>query len=249
MDYKDRWHIIDELGEGGQGKVYRVLDKSKFKVEQDIFPEVVKSIRNLTKISDDQKNRKAFFESLRETVAEFIRIENPVNQAALKLLHKPEDARDAERAEERIKREIEAMSKASHPNLLKILDYDKGSYKWFVSEYHPKGSLKKEQNKKLFTGDFVGSLRAFRLLVEGVSQLHIHKGRWVHRDIKPENVFLDSNNKLVLGDFGLIFFADEQHTRISETFENVGSRDWMPAWAMGMRIEYIKTTFDVFCLG
>jgi len=40
-----------------------------------------------------------------------------------------------------------------------------------------------------------------------------------------------------------------QYTRISGTFENVGSRDWMPAWAMGMRIEDIKPSFDVFSLG
>lgn len=136
------------------------------------------------------------------------------------------------------------MSKVSHPNLLKILDYDPDS-KWFVSEFHPKGRL--IDYKDMFTGNFVISMRAFRPLVEGVSQLH--KDDLVHRDIKPENVFIDSKDNLVLGDFGLVFFSDEQHTRVSGTFENVGSRDWMPAWAMGMRIEDIKPTFDVFCLG
>ena len=55
--------------------------------------------------------------------------------------------------------------------------------------------------------------------------------------------------KLILGDFGLVFFSDELHTRISGTFENVGSRDWMPGWAFGMRVEEIKPTFDVFSLG
>jgi hypothetical protein len=58
-----------------------------------------------------------------------------------------------------------------------------------------------------------------------------------------------TNGELVLGDFGLIFFEDAQYTRVSETYENVGSRDWMPGWAMGMRIEDVKPTFDVFSLG
>jgi serine/threonine protein kinase len=71
----------------------------------------------------------------------------------------------------------------------------------------------------------------------------------VHRDIKPQNVFLDANDNLVLGDFGLVYFSDAHHTRVSGTLENVGSRDWMPGWAMGMRIDEIKPSFDIFCLG
>ena len=229
MDYKDRWHIIDELGEGGQGKVYVVYDKDLFDIEDEIPSAIEKSIRGFTGIQPAGMI-KQHFGSLRKALVDLVRMEDPINQSALKELHDHEDAK----ALARIKEEIESMSKASHPNLLKILDHDPDS-KWFVSQFHPKGTLAK--NKDLFTGDFVGSLRAFRHLVEGVSQLH--KAGQVHRDIKPENVFLDSNNNLILGDFGLIFFTDAQHTRISGTFENVGSRDWMPAWAIGMRIEDI----------
>jgi len=169
---------------------------------------------------------------------------DPVNHGALKILHEPEDARNAELAEGRIKREMQAMSEMKHPNLLKIIDADPGG-KWFVSQYHQKGTL--DKNRHLFVGNLPKALRAFRPLVEGVSELH--KKKIVHRDIKPQNVFVDSADSLVLGDFGLVFYTDERHTRISNTFENVGSRDWMPAWAMGMRIEDIAPSFDVYCLG
>ena len=241
MKYKKRWYIISELGEGGQGKVSCVLDLSKF--DTDIFKSIGKTIEEFT-ASIYSKKLTTRFKDFHKSVVEVIRMENSINHGALKVLHKPEDATDPERAKDRIKKEIEAMSKLSHPNLLKILDHD-SDLEWFVSQFHPKGTL--IDNKDLFTGNFVGSLRAFRPLVEGVSQLH--KDGWVHRDIKPANVFLDSNNNLVLGDFGLIFFIDVQHTRISGTFDNVGSRDWMPGWAMAMRIEDIKPTFDVFGLG
>jgi serine/threonine protein kinase len=244
MDYEDRWHIIDELGEGGQGKVYRVYEASKFTVEHEVFPKIVELILYLSSIQDNKKVE-LFFKFFREAVVQLIRMEDPMNHGALKVLHKLEDARDADQAEARIKKEIEAMFKVSHANLLKILDYDRDSFKWFVSEYHSKGTLLK--NKGRVIGDFIGALRSFRPLVEGASELH--KNDIVHRDIKPENVFIDSKDNLVLGDFGLVFFSDEQHTRVSGTFENVGSRDWMPAWAMGMRIEDIKPSFDVFCLG
>ena len=36
---------------------------------------------------------------------------------------------------------------------------------------------------------------------------------------------------------------------MTETFENVGSRDWMPGWAMGMRLTDVQPNFDVFSLG
>ena len=42
---------------------------------------------------------------------------------------------------------------------------------------------------------------------------------------------------------------DDQHNRFSETYENGGSRDWMPTWAMGIRLEEVKPSFDVFTLG
>lgn len=177
-------------------------------------------------------------------LVELIRMDDPANYSALKVLHQPKDARDSERAEVRIKNEIRAMQDISHPNLLEIIDSDTDG-KWFVSKLHRKGTL--IENKRLFTGNFAKSLRAFRPLVEGVSQLH-QKGS-VHRDIKPQNVFLDSDDNLVLGDFGLVFFTDDEHTRISGTWENVGSRDWMPGWALGMKIEDIRPTFDVFSLG
>jgi serine/threonine protein kinase len=136
------------------------------------------------------------------------------------------------------------MAELEHPNLLKIIDADPDS-KWFVSQFHPKGTL--NNNKERFVGNFEAALKAFRPLVEGVSE--IHKKSLVHRDIKPQNVFIDSNERLVLGDFGLVFFTDQEHTRYSPTFENVGSRDWMPGWAYTMRIDEVRPTFDMFCLG
>jgi serine/threonine protein kinase len=102
------------------------------------------------------------------------------------------------------------MSDILHPNLLKILDADPDA-KWFVSQFHPNGTLVENQHQ--FVGNFSKALRAFRPLVEGVSELHKH-GR-VHRDIKPQNVFFDAADNLILGDFGLVFFTDADHTRLS----------------------------------
>lgn len=235
MDYSTRWEIIGELGEGGQGKVSRVVDRSRFNSEKALG-QIRASLLSLASVTE-QVTLNRHFESFRNTVVELVRREDPSHHGALKVLHEPQDARDADRTEERIKREIKAMQETSHPNLLKILDADPDG-KWFVSQYHPKGTLAK--NLEQFKGDFPKALQAFRQLVTGVAELH--KKNVVHRDIKPQNVFIDAEDHLVLGDFGLVFFTDDQRTRISDTLENVGSWQWMPGWAFQMRVNDLRPT-------
>lgn len=242
MEYENRWEIIEGIGEGGQGKVYRVLDKEK--LDTDPSNAAHTAVRALNERVHDSEYITTNTELFRQAVLGFIRQEDPANHGALKVLHKLE-ARDAELAEERIKNEIKAMQNITHSNLLKILDYDKDDWRWFVSEFHQNGTLHDYYDN--FTGNFAESIKAFRPFVEGVSELH--KNRYVHRDIKPLNVFISTDGNLILGDFGIIFFDKDDKTRISKTFDNVGSRDWMPVWAYSMRIEDVSPAFDVFSLG
>ncbi len=245
MDYSNQWQIIEELGQGGQGKVSRVLDTSKFRITQEIKPGIENSIKNYSNnIQRTEEKKKAFFEQFQKAVIGIVRMNDFSYHGALKVLHQPTEARNAYRANDRIKLEIKAMSDILHPNLLRILDADSDST-WFVSQYHPNGTLVENQHR--FVGNFAKALRAFRPLVEGVSELH--KKDRVHRDIKPQNIFFDAADNLILGDFGLIFFTDTHHTRLSDTLENVGSTDWMPPWATRMRVEDVKLSFDVFSLG
>lgn len=242
LKFLDRWQTIGEpLGEGGQGKVYRVIPYS---MGEGVDRHIMEALAVIGNRHENNDLRDVHYQLFEKNLPLLLKRTDPSNHKALKVLHKPKDARDSELAEERIKREITAMSEASHPNLLKIVDHDLDS-KWYASDYLQKGSLSNHLN--IFAGDFPKTLKAFRPLVEGVAELHGQRN--VHRDIKPQNIFLDADNNLILGDFGLVFFQDEQRTRISETLENVGSRDWMPGWAFGMRLEDIKPTFDVFSLG
>jgi len=242
MDYQQKWIIIADHDGGGQGKVYRVCKKNEYlEVQGGVRNALERFSRSVTygaqQNSEDHKE-------LRKWLPKMLQMEDPANQFALKVLHKTQDARNPKLAKERIKREIDVMSRNLHPNLIELVDSDSDS-EWFVSKFYPGGTLAKKPDE--FKGDFLSVLKAARPIIEGVAILH--KEGYVHRDIKPANIFVGAKDELVLGDFGLIFFEDVQHTRVSETYENVGSRDWMPGWAMGMRIEDVKPTFDVFSLG
>ena len=238
MQYEKRWEKIETIGEGGQGKVIRVLDKCKILNVSAISSAIGVALKSGQKPNQDVE------EQIRKGIVEVVHAEDPMNHGALKILHSPNEARNFKDAEERLKRELEAMKQADHPNLLKIEDHNPDE-KWFVSKYYPNGTLKDRSG--WFTGQVERTLTAIRPIVEGVATLHGKE--LVHRDIKPENIFIDENEQLVLGDFGLVFFMDGDRTRLSDTYENVGSTDWMPPWATRMRIEEIRPSFDVFSLG
>jgi len=116
--------------------------------------------------------------------------------------------------------------------------------RWIVTEYYPTGTL--EAHPLRYRGNAHSALVAFRSLVSTVANLH--KDGIVHRDIKPANVFIDSDDQLVLGDFGIVFTPSNQD-RATLTNERVGPRDFMPPWAEAGRLEDVGPNFDVYMLG
>lgn len=181
-----------------------------------------------------------YFNRFDMVIRKMAKMNDPSSYSALKVLHEPKEARDPENARERIKNEIIGMQNSKHPNLLPIVDVDQ-DHTWFVSKYYSRGTLSKYIAR--FAGNALSALKAIRPVVNAVSMLH-DKGH-VHRDIKPDNIFIYEEGNLILGDFGLVYFSDEQRTRLTNSFSNVGSRDWMPGWAMAPRLDDVKPAFDV----
>lgn len=244
--YGNRWRVVRPLGQGGQGRVYEVVDVGQqTAASEDVLEErMKKTLREATAAvyhAGSQAAIKDLIEIIREqSKTAVLRATAP--RGALKELLPFEEAVNAQTAKERLAREMSAMAGVSHPNLIEMIDAN-ASERWFVTTYYAKGTL--ENNLTKYQGRALDALRAIRGLVEGVALLH--KSGVVHRDVKPGNVYIDGDERLILGDFGLVFQSD-QADRVTETFENVGTRDFMPPWAMGVRIDDIKPDFDVFAL-
>src|SRR5260370_10261743 len=99
-----------------------------------------------------------------------------------------------------------------------------------------------------FKGRAIESLKAFRPIVEGIVAIE-GKGA-IHRDIKTQHIFVAMDGRLVLGDFGIVFFRDAMGTRYTETFgERVGSHYWMAPWAYEperLALENVSASLDIF---
>ena len=238
--YGRRWCVIQEIGRGGQGIVYEVEDRSGNPTEDDLLERLRLGLSNATapiKYLDSEALHRKLIQLIREISA------TSPPRAALKELLPPDESVNERTASDRMKFEIETMRSISHPSLLPILD-ENIDERWYVTKFFSGGTLASKPD--LYKNQVLDSLRALRPVVEAVAELH--QVGFVHRDIKPANVFIDQAGRLVLGDCGLAF-KREIADRMTETFENVGSRDWMPAWAMGLRLTEVQPNFDVFSLG
>ena len=234
-----KWEVIRQLGDGGQGIAYLVRDTTKLDI-QELFDRLRHAISPLSS-AQTQDDYRRYARTALESIETYLHRESDDLCAVLKILHEP--LRGDLKARERLRREIDILGSLDHPNVIKIIDasVDEG---WFVTPYYREGAL--EQQLHRWKGRPQEGLEAFRSLVESVA--HLHRESLVHRDIKPENIFV-SDSRLVLGDFGIAYFEDNEKTRVSDTYENVGSRDWMPPWAMGMRVDDVRPSFDVYSLG
>jgi len=239
--YGERWKTVKVLGKGGQGLVYLVLDVKGRAEESGLISELQRSMSQITGAHT--------VESLREDGRKFIEIVSEIagghflRNGALKQLLPLDEAVNAKCALERMKVEVEVMKSVQHQGLVGILD-DRLDEQWFVMDYLGDETLDKRIDR--YRGKPLEALKALRPVVEAVSL--VHEKRIVHRDIKPGNIFLGQDGHLVLGDFGLAFKM-EGAERVTDTFENVGTRDYMPGWAQTMRVADVTPAFDVFSLG
>ena len=157
----------------------------------------------------------------------------------------------SEKEKIRIVQEVNILHELNHPNIVKYYDriIDKKNTKLFIiMEYCPGGDLSKliKHNRKtsqFFSEDIIWKI--FSQVCSALYACHTHKeGKILHRDIKPSNIFIDQENNIKLGDFGLSRILN---TDISFAVSRVGT----PYYMSPEQIDDIKYNekSDIWSLG
>ena len=127
-------------------------------------------------------------------------------------------------------REIKAVKNLSHPHVLKYIfawmqnrklyiqtDFcEHGTLSQFVQNWITENPLSDEGTNGVYLKERV-IWNYFVDLLLGIH--HIHTANLLHLDIKPANIFIDSNHRLIIGDFGLTI-KRKQNERIIDKSKN-----------------------------
>ena len=115
----------------------------------------------------------------------------------------------------RFRREVQAMARLRHPNVVQIFDHGSVSVKqegrqeisidYIAMEYVPGGTLRATMSEEGFypeenlTKEWLQ--KYFLPTIKGLQALH--EQEIIHRDLKPENILMDGDTPKI-GDFGLV---------------------------------------------
>lgn len=177
-------------------------------------------------------------------------------QLAIKLLINRRGLRESFR--ERFRREAEATSRLTHPNIVPFIDcgehegtpfismlfVDGESLDHLLDRYWDNQQDHSGNSRKQIVGvDFQSIARMGAAIASALAHAHM-KGA-IHRDIKPANLILDSQNKVWVADFGLAKLRDEDDD-LSKTGDMIGTPRYMaPEQIRGVADE----RSDIYSLG
>jgi serine/threonine protein kinase len=164
---------------------------------------------------------------------------------AVKILHKANsDAR------KRFKNEILFCERTKHENIVPVIDRGAAQIKGVSVPFYVmplfSGSLR---DACLGTDDCARLLRLFDQVMSGVEAAHLNGV--VHRDLKPENVLFDKNNdRLLVGDFGIANFTDEELYTAVETSHSSRLANFIyAAPEQKVRGRAVDRRTDIYALG
>ncbi len=149
----------------------------------------------------------------------------------------PEDKR-------RFAREVRAMSRISHPNVMPVFDAQlEGQVPFFVM---PEARCRLDERAAALRQALGDALVVFEAICNGV--LAIHAAGQLHRDLKPMNVLL-VEDRWVVSDLGLAVFADRDTTVLTRTSTLLGTEGYIaPELRRRDRAE-ADARVDVYSLG
>lgn len=189
-----RYYLLEELGRGGVGVVWRARD------------------------------------------------ERLGREVAIKVLH-PWIAQDPE-PRARFRREATALASLTHPNIVRLYDYEEAEEAAFLVMELVDGSNLEEDGRITRPLSWARTRGIIAPVAEALAYAH---GRGlVHRDLKPQNVLMDPSNRPMVSDFGLAQLAEGTQS-LTATGVLLGTPEyWSPEQAEGGAV---GPPSDVYSLG
>ena len=105
----------------------------------------------------------------------------------------------------RFEREAKNVAALRHPNIVQVFDFDlEGELSYMVMEFIDGGTLKTHLENLVRSGERLPLSESTRIVIEiGQALTYAHAHNMIHRDVKPANVMVNSENRIILTDFGL----------------------------------------------
>ena len=169
---------------------------------------------------------------------------NPAGEAvALKVLH-PQLA--ASVAADRFLREIQFISKLSHPRVARLVDYGESDWVlWYVMEF-VQGPTLRQHLDRVRRCSVSDTLHIAHDLLAALASAHTVS--IVHRDVKPDNIVLCADGATLV-DFGIAkAVAEASSDRLTRSGFAVGTSAYMSPEQIG-GIETIDPRSDLYSLG
>jgi len=160
------------------------------------------------------------------------------------ILTKNLDEATAKQYTMRFKREVRAVAKVNHPNIVQVYDFGtEGDLAYIVMEY-----IQGKELKDSFDANNRFDLATiFRIMGELLGALErAHDAGVIHRDIKPANVMLDVKGHVKLADFGVARVSDPdaegEKTRVGTV---IGTPSYMsPEQTQGQALDHRTDLFS-----
>ena len=132
---------------------------------------------------------------------------------------------------EQIVTEVNILSELNHPNIVKYYDRiidKKNSRIYIIMEYCEGGDISQIINQCKKNREYISEETIWKIFIQVLKALHVihnhNQGKIIHRDIKPSNIFIDANNNIKLGDFGLSRILTQES---SFAYSHVGTPYYM----------------------
>jgi serine/threonine protein kinase len=146
----------------------------------------------------------------------------------------------------RFDREAQAIARLDHPHILTLYEYQSHPLPYIVMPYMAGGSLVDEMKS---SGHRPLPPSGVAIILNQVASAidHAHRQHLIHRDIKPHNLLRHQDGRILLADFGIVQFEDEDLTALTSSKHH---SPYTPSYASPEQHQWLKVDYrsDIYSL-